>query len=60
MRAIIGADLTWHVGEGNRGDKEVIGRFSVKERNLEGQMVIDFAKMEYLLPKEREKNRVGY
>ncbi|KAK3508585.1 hypothetical protein QTP70_034101 [Hemibagrus guttatus] len=33
-----------HVGEGNTGDEEVMGKFGVKERNLEGQMVVDFAK----------------
>ena len=43
-RALIGADLNGHVGEGNRGDEEVMGRHSFKERNLEGQMVVDFAK----------------
>ncbi|KAK3556322.1 hypothetical protein QTP70_007121 [Hemibagrus guttatus] len=26
------------------GDEEVMGKFGVKERNLEGQMVVDFAK----------------
>ncbi|KAK3574492.1 hypothetical protein QTP86_008384 [Hemibagrus guttatus] len=43
-RVVIGADFNGHVGEGNRGDEEVMGKFEVKERNLEGQMVVDFAK----------------
>ncbi|KAK3540907.1 hypothetical protein QTP86_004171 [Hemibagrus guttatus] len=43
-RLVIGADFNGHVGEGNTGDEEVMGRFGVKERNLEGQMVVDFAK----------------
>ncbi|MCJ8747486.1 hypothetical protein PDJAM_G00154020 [Pangasius djambal] len=43
-RVVIGADFNGHVGEGNTGDEEVMGRFGVKERNLEGQMVVDFAK----------------
>uniref|UniRef100_A0A7N6AN85 Endonuclease/exonuclease/phosphatase domain-containing protein n=1 Tax=Anabas testudineus TaxID=64144 RepID=A0A7N6AN85_ANATE len=43
-RVVVGADFNGHVGEGNRGDEEVMGRFGVKERNLEGQMVVDFAK----------------
>ncbi|KAK3574270.1 hypothetical protein QTP86_004383 [Hemibagrus guttatus] len=41
---VIGADFNGHVGEGNTGDEEVMGKFGVKERNLEGQMVVDFAK----------------
>ncbi|KAK3545522.1 hypothetical protein QTP70_007766 [Hemibagrus guttatus] len=43
-RAVIGAGFNGHVGEGNTGDEEVMGKFGVKERNLEGQMVVDFAK----------------
>ncbi|KAK3517633.1 hypothetical protein QTP70_013645 [Hemibagrus guttatus] len=43
-RVVIGADFNGHVGEGNTGDKEVMGKFGVKERNFEGQMVVDFAK----------------
>ncbi|KAK3508311.1 hypothetical protein QTP70_020019 [Hemibagrus guttatus] len=43
-RVVIGADFKGHVGEGNRGDEEMMGKFGVKERNLEGQMAVDFAK----------------
>ncbi|KAK3518224.1 hypothetical protein QTP70_033929, partial [Hemibagrus guttatus] len=43
-RVVIGEDFNGHVGEGNTGDEEVMGKFGVKERNLEGQMVVDFAK----------------
>ncbi|KAK3572295.1 hypothetical protein QTP86_030253, partial [Hemibagrus guttatus] len=43
-RVVIGADFNGHVSEGNAGDEEVMGKFGVKERNLEGQMVVDFAK----------------
>ncbi|KAK3532065.1 hypothetical protein QTP86_006795 [Hemibagrus guttatus] len=37
-RVVIGADFNGHVGEGNTSDEEVMGKFGVKERNLEGQM----------------------
>ncbi|KAK3575082.1 hypothetical protein QTP86_019739 [Hemibagrus guttatus] len=43
-RVVIGADFNGHVGEGNTGDEEVMGKFGVQERNREGQMVVDFAK----------------
>ena len=36
------ADLNGHVEEGNRGDEQVMGRYGVEERNVEGQMVVDF------------------
>ena len=36
----IGADFNRHVGEGTGGDEEGMGRFGVKERNLERQMVV--------------------
>ncbi|MCJ8742384.1 hypothetical protein PDJAM_G00081420 [Pangasius djambal] len=64
-RVVTGADFNGHVGEGCTGDEEVMGRFGVKERNLEGQMVVDFAKRmdmavvnTYFL--KREDHRVTY
>ncbi|KAK3565057.1 hypothetical protein QTP86_032482, partial [Hemibagrus guttatus] len=64
-RVVIGADFNEHVGEGNTGDEEVMGRFGVKERNLEGQMVVDFAKrMDMAVVntyfQKREEHRVTY
>ncbi|MCI4382160.1 hypothetical protein PGIGA_G00260590 [Pangasianodon gigas] len=64
-RVVIGADFNEHVGEGNTGDEEVMGKFGVKERNLEGQMVVDFAKrMDMAVVntyfQKREKHRVTY
>ncbi|KAI5614476.1 hypothetical protein C0J50_9063 [Silurus asotus] len=62
---VIGADLNGHVGEGNRGDEEVMGRYGLKEWNVEGQMVVDFAKrMEMAVVntyfKKKEDHRVTY
>ncbi|KAK3549965.1 hypothetical protein QTP86_016861 [Hemibagrus guttatus] len=64
-RVVIGADFNGHVGEGNRGDEEVMGKFGVMERNLEGQMVVDFAKrMDMAVVntyfQKREEHRVTY
>ncbi|MCJ8749465.1 hypothetical protein PDJAM_G00176560 [Pangasius djambal] len=64
-RVVIGADFNGHVGEGNTGDEQVMGRFGVKERNLEGQMVVDFAKrMDMAVVnnyfQKREEHRVTY
>ncbi|KAK3525621.1 hypothetical protein QTP70_001440 [Hemibagrus guttatus] len=64
-RVMIGADFNGHVGEGNRGDEEVMGKFGVKKRNLEGQMVVDFAKrMDMAVVntyfQKREEHRVTY
>ncbi|KAG2470516.1 CFDP2 protein, partial [Polypterus senegalus] len=44
QKLVIGADFNGHVGEGKRGDEEVMGRYGVKERNEEGKMIVDFAK----------------
>ncbi|KAK3518743.1 hypothetical protein QTP70_010884 [Hemibagrus guttatus] len=62
-RVVIGADF--NVGEGNKGDEEVMGKFGVKERNLEGQMVVDFTKrMDMAVVntyfQKREEHRVTY
>ncbi|KAK3536294.1 hypothetical protein QTP86_001395 [Hemibagrus guttatus] len=64
-RVVIGADFNGHVGEGNTGDEEVNGKFGVKERNLEGQMVVDFAKRMDMgvvntYFQKREEHRVTY
>ncbi|KAK3573579.1 hypothetical protein QTP86_028181 [Hemibagrus guttatus] len=64
-RVVIGADFNGHVGEGNTGDEEVVGKFGVKERNLEGQMVVDFAKRMDMgvvntYFQKREEHRVTY
>ncbi|KAK3562413.1 hypothetical protein QTP86_033563, partial [Hemibagrus guttatus] len=64
-RVVIGADFNGHVGEGNPGDEEGMGKFGVKERNLEGQMVVDFAKrMDMAVVntyfQKREEHRVTY
>ncbi|KAK3543486.1 hypothetical protein QTP70_023211, partial [Hemibagrus guttatus] len=64
-RVVIGADFNGNVGEGNTGDEEVMGKFGVKERNLEGQMVVDFAKrMDMAVVntyfQKREGHRVPY
>ena len=64
-RIVIGADLNGHVGQGNKGDEEVIGRYGVKERNPEGQKVVDFAKRMNLAVvntyfRKKEEHRVTY
>ncbi|KAK3545734.1 hypothetical protein QTP70_011336 [Hemibagrus guttatus] len=64
-RVVIGADFNGHVGEENTGDEEVMGKFGVKERNLEGQMVVDFAKRMDMgvvntYFQKREEHRVTY
>ena len=64
-RMVIGVDFDGHVGEGNRGDEEVKGRYGVKERNVERQMVVDFAKrMEMavlnMYVKKRKEHRMMY
>ncbi|KAG2468401.1 CFDP2 protein, partial [Polypterus senegalus] len=65
QKVVIGVDFSGHVGEGNRGDKEVMGRYGVKERNEVGQRIVDFAKrMDMAVVntyfKKREKHRVTY
>ena len=64
-RVLIGADLNGHVDEGNRGDEEVMSRHGFKERNLEGQIIVDFAKRMQLTVlntyfRKKEEQRVTY
>ena len=42
---MIGADFSGHVGDGNRGNENVMGRYGARERNAEGQRVVDLAEM---------------
>ena len=64
-RLVIGADFNGHVGEGNRGDENVMGRYGDKATNAEWQMLVDFAtRMEMAVVntyfKKREEHRVTY
>ncbi|XP_051775811.1 craniofacial development protein 2-like [Erpetoichthys calabaricus] len=65
QKVVIEADFNGHVGEGNSGDEEVMGRYGVKEKNEEGQRIVDFAKrMDMAVVntyfKKREEHRVTY
>lgn len=39
---MIGADFNGLVGEGNRGNQEVMKKFEVQDRDAEGQKMVDF------------------
>ena len=39
-RIVLGADLNGHVGEGNIGDEEIMGRYGAGTRNKEESMVV--------------------
>ena len=43
-RIVLAADLNGHVGEGNIGDEEIMGRYGAGTRNKEESMVVDFGK----------------
>ena len=43
-RIVLGADLNRHVGKGNIGYEEIMGRYGAGTRNKEGSMVVDFGK----------------
>ena len=43
-RIVLVADQNGHVGEGNIGDEEVMGRYGAAIRNKEGTMLVDFTK----------------
>ena len=58
-RIVLGANLNGHVGEGNIGDEEIMGRYGAGTRNKEGSMVVDFAKRIDLAIQDNE-HRVTY
>ena len=43
-RIVFGADLNGHVGKGNIGDDEIMGKYGAGTRNKEGLMVVYFVK----------------
>ena len=64
-RIVLGADLNGHVGEGNIGDEEIMGRYCAGTRNKEGSMVVDFGKrMDLTIVntyfKKKDEHRVTY
>ena len=64
-RIVLGADLNGHVGEGNIGDEEIMGRYGAGTRNREGSMVVKFAKRMDLeivntYFKNKDEHRVTY
>lgn len=40
---MIRTDINGHVGERNRGDEEVSGRYGAMGRNAKGQMLVEMA-----------------
>ena len=43
-RIVFGSDLNKHVGKGNIGDEEIMGRYGAGTRNKEQSMIVDFGK----------------
>ena len=41
---VLGADRNGHVGKGNIGNEEIMGRYGAGMKNKKGSMVVDFAK----------------
>ena len=65
-RIVLGADLNGHVGEGNIGDEEIMGRYGAATRNKEGSMVVDFGKImdlaivnTYFKKKDEHRTKIG-
>ena len=64
-RIVLGADLNGHVGKGNIGDEEIMGKYGAGTRNKEGSMVVDFGKrMDLVIVntyfKKKDEHRVTY
>ena len=43
-RIVLGTDFNTHVGEGNIGGEEIMGRYGAGKRNKEALMLVDFGK----------------
>ena len=62
-RIVLGADLNGHVGKGNIGDEEIMGRYGAGTRNKKGSMVVDFGKRMAIVNtyfKKKDEHRVMY
>ena len=64
-RIVLGADINGHVGEGNIGYEEIMGRYGAGTRNREELMVVDFAKrIDFAIAntyfKKKDEHRVTY
>ena len=64
-RIVLGADLNRHVGKGNTGNEEIMGRYGAGTRNKEGSIVVDFGKIINLAIvntyfKKKDEYRVTY
>ena len=64
-RIVLDADLNGHVGEGNIGDEEIMGRYGAGTRNVEGSMAAECAKrMDLAIVnthfKKKDKHMVTY
>ena len=64
-RIVLGAGLNGHMGEGNIGDEEIMGRYGAKTRNKEASIIVDFGKRMDLAIintyfKKKDEHRVTY
>ena len=64
-RIVLSADLNEHVGKGNIGDEDIMGRYGAGTRNKEGSMVVDFWKrmdlaIVHTYFKKKDEHRVTY
>ena len=64
-RIVLGADLNGHVGKGNIGNEEIMGKYSAGTRNKEGSVIVDFSKIMDLAIvntyfKKKDEHRVTY
>ena len=64
-RIVLGSYLNGHMGKGNIGDEEIMGKYGAGTRNKERSMVMDFGKrMDLAIVntyfKKKDENRVTY